>query len=75
MKIYQVIWDDKRGGLDAYPFSTPEKAITFAEKSLMESAPDPSWIVKQNIPGWLWYATYGESSISVRETDLDKGFD
>jgi hypothetical protein len=73
-KVYVVLWDDTHSETTAHPFSTAEKAIEYARKSVASVVSHPDDIEEETIPNFLYFARYSsESSIWVIETELDDG--
>ncbi len=67
-EVYVVVINDRRGGIEPYVFSTPEAAIAYAREATSDY---PYGVEERTIPGWLYYATYGDSSIWVQERKID----
>ena len=68
-EVYVVVINDRRGGIEPYVFSTPEAAIAYAREATSDY---PHGQEERTIPGLLYYATYGESSIWVLERKIDQ---
>ncbi len=62
MKIYIAIVEDRHTDVQAYPFSTAEKAIEFAKEAALEIS---DTMEESVIEGWLYYARHECESDSV----------
>lgn len=84
MKIYVVMHKDTHFDFEVEVFSTPEKAIEAAEKSVQDTVkhykyfnPETDFDRELNSSmiesGWIYYCSYGDSgSVMVLTKELDK---
>ena len=75
MKVYIVMWNDAKVDTEPFPFASLEKANRFIEEIEGRVAAwgvdrAGEWKVENTPPGWLFLATYGESSVWMVEKEL-----
>jgi hypothetical protein len=67
-EVYVVVVNDRRGGIETFVFSTPEAAVDYARGVTSDY---PHGVEERTIPGWLYCAWYGESSVWALERKID----
>jgi hypothetical protein len=71
-EIWIVLVEDRHADVEAFPFSTEERAIAYAREQVQENARHPESISEEELTpamredGWVFFMTYSTEGDCVR---------